>query len=352
MFDEIINKEIFGNSFEQILFAILFFLLSMSVLKFVKAIVLIRLKKVISKTTIDYDDLVFELLTNVFKWQIMIVIAVNIAATQLDLVSGVSYWISVVTFVLVIYYVAKGINEVISFISNKIATRLDNEDKKSDASLTRVLSKVIKGIVWVVAMLSLIQNLGFDISGLAAGIGVSGIVLAFALQSVLEDLFSSISIQMDQPFQVGDFVQIGEDKGTVKSIGLKSSRITTLGGDELVISNKELISSRIRNFRKMTRRRVVLKFGVTYNTPAKKLKKINEIVEKIISKQEDVEFINVYFKELGDFSLNYGAAYYVTAKSYEAYATARQNINLELLEKFEKEKIEFAYPTQTVIMEK
>jgi len=349
---EVLTKVFFENSMRDYLYALAVFLFVSSVLKIIKSLILIRIKKLIDKTKIDYDDVVFNLLTNVFKWPVIFLIAINIAVKFITINQTYKSVVYVFTLFIAIFYLVKAVNQVISYVSGKLAKKFDAEERKSDAAMSRVLAKLAKGVVGVIGILVLIQGLGFNISGLAAGLGVSSIVLAFALQSVLEDLFSSISIQFDQPFKVGDFVKVGEDSGTVKSIGLKSSRITTLDGDELVISNKELISTRIRNYRKIRKRRGRLKFGVTYNTSPEKIEKILEIVEKIISKQEHVEFTSVYLKELGDFSINFTAFYYVIKKDYSIYAKARQNINLELLKAFNKEKIEFAYPTQSVIVQK
>ena len=185
-----------------------------------------------------------------------------------------------------------------------------------------------------------------------AGLGIGGIAIAFALQNILSDIFASFSIYFDKPFKVDDFIIIGDDKGVVKKIGIKSTRIQTLQGEELVISNKELTESRVHNYKKMERRRIVFVFGVTYETPTEKVKKIPSIIKDIIEKTELADIDRVHFKEFADFSLNFEVVYYLKTSDYAEYMDTQQEINLAMKEHFEKEQIEFAYPTQTVFVHK
>ena len=187
-----------------------------------------------------------------------------------------------------------------------------------------------------------------NLAGVAAGLGVSGIVIAFAVQKVASDLFSSLSIYFDKPFKSGDFVAIGTDKGTIKSIGMRTTRLTNLTGEELVIPNSEIVSVRIQNFGNMERRRVAFNIGVTYNTPKIKLEAIPEMIKNIIKKQKKATYDRCYFKDFGDFSLGFDIVYYVETNEYEDYLKIQQAINLAIVEHFEKEKIEIAFPTQTV----
>jgi small-conductance mechanosensitive channel len=165
-------------------------------------------------------------------------------------------------------------------------------------------------------------------------------------------LFSAFTIYFDKPFKEGDFIIIGNDMGVVKKIGVKSTRIQTLEGQELVVSNTELTSTRVNNYGKMQKRRVVMNFGVEYSTPTKKLEKIDKIVEKIINKMKDVDLDRVHFKEFGDFSLNYEMVFYINTGDYNKYMDIREKINLDLKREFEKEGIVFAFPTQTIFLEK
>jgi small-conductance mechanosensitive channel len=196
---------------------------------------------------------------------------------------------------------------------------------------------------------------GIDLTGLAIGGAATAIVIGFALQHVLSDFFSAFSIYFDRPFEIGDFIIIGDYAGTVKKIGMKSTRLELLQGEELVLSNKELTTASVRNFKKMNKRRIEFSFGVTYDTPLVKLKKIPDIIKKIINK-EKLEYVHkldrVHFTEFGDFSLNFNIIFYMNTKDYQKYRDTQQEINFKILEAFEKEGIQMAFPTQTIFLNK
>jgi small-conductance mechanosensitive channel len=165
-------------------------------------------------------------------------------------------------------------------------------------------------------------------------------------------LFAAFIIYFDKPFKEDDFIIIGNDMGVVKEIGLKSTRIQALGGQELVMSNTELVNSRINNYKQMKKRRVVFGFGVKYDTGEAKLKKIKSIVTKIFKSVKDVDFDRVHFKEFGDFSLNYEVVYYVDKSDYNIYMDKQEEINMKIYSEFEKAGIDFAFPTQTIRIQK
>jgi len=197
-----------------------------------------------------------------------------------------------------------------------------------------------------------LTNLGIEITPLIASLGVGGIAIAIALQSVLSDLFSAFAIYFDKPFKEGDFIIVGNDMGTVQRIGIKTTRIKSLQGQELIVSNSELTSTRVNNYQRMEERRIVFNFGVEYSTSLSKLKKINKIVEKIFKEVNGARLDRVHFHQFGDFSLNYEVVYYVKSPEYAKYMDVQQEINFKLKEYFEKERIVFAFPTQTLFVEK
>jgi len=190
--------------------------------------------------------------------------------------------------------------------------------------------------------------MGVDITALIAGLGIGGIAVALALQNVLGDLFASLSIVLDKPFVIGDFIIVDDLLGTVEHIGLKTTRVRSLFGEQLVFSNSDLLNSRIRNYKRMHERRIVFSLGVTYQTPYEKLAAIPDIIREIIELQEQVRFDRAHFKEYGDFALEFEIVYYMLVPDYNAYMDTQQAINLALYERFEKEGISFAYPTQTL----
>jgi small-conductance mechanosensitive channel len=205
-------------------------------------------------------------------------------------------------------------------------------------------------VVWAAVLLLLLDNLGVNVTTLIAGLGVGGIAVALAAQNVLGDLFASLSIVLDKPFVVGDFIAVADFMGSVEHVGLKTTRLRSLSGEQVIFSNTDLLGSRIRNYGRMFERRVVSSIGVTYQTPAAKLRRIPEIIREIVQGQSKVRFDRAHFHKLGDSSLGFEFVYYVLTADYNHYMDVQQNINLALLEKLAEEGVEFAYPTQTLFV--
>lgn len=225
---------------------------------------------------------------------------------------------------------------------------------KDPASVTtlNILNFIGKIILWSIVLLLVLDNLGVNITALVAGLGVGGIAIALAVQTILGDLFASLSIVLDKPFVVGDFLIVGDLLGSVEYVGLKTTRLRSLSGEQLVFSNSDLLNSRIRNYGRMYERRVSFDLGVTYQTPRDKLVKIPEIIREAVEKQAKTRFDRSHFKGYGDFALIFESVYYVLGPDYNVYMDTQQAINLHIHERFEQESIEFAYPTQTVYVHK
>lgn len=206
-------------------------------------------------------------------------------------------------------------------------------------------------VVWAVVLLLVLDNFGVNVTALVAGLGIGGIAIALAVQSTLGDLLCSLSIILDKPFEVGDFIVTGDVLGTVEKIGIKSTRIRSLTGEQIVVSNSDLISSRIRNFKRMQERRIVFSFGVIYQTPPDKLRAIPAMVREIIESNEMCRYDRCHFKAFGSSSLDFETVYYVLSSDFNIYMDTQQYINVNIFERFAKEGIEFAYPTQTLFIE-
>lgn len=211
-----------------------------------------------------------------------------------------------------------------------------------------VMGFVVRVAVWAIVLLLALDNLGVNITALVAGLGVGGIAVALAAQNILGDLFASLSIVLDKPFAVGDFLIIGDYLGSVEKVGIKTTRVRSLSGEQLVFSNNDLLNSRIRNYGRMFERRVVFSLGVTYQTPPEKLRRMPTIIREVVEQQESVRFDRAHFQKYGDFSLVFEIVYYVLSPDYALYMDVQQNINLLIYERFADEGIEFAYPTQTL----
>jgi small-conductance mechanosensitive channel len=227
--------------------------------------------------------------------------------------------------------------------------------KKTSQHILYVFRAVFNGIVYLIAFFVFMALAGIDLTGLAIGGAATAIVIGFALQAVLSDFFSAFSIYFDRPFEIGDYIVVGEYSGTVTKIGMKSTRVQLLQGEELVLPNSELTKASVRNFKKMKKRRINFSFGVTYDTPLKKLKKIPDIIKSIINSEKipEVDRLDrVHFTEFGDFSLNFEIVYYMNSQDYVKFRNAQQEINFKIMEAFEKEGIEMAFPTQTIFLNK
>jgi small-conductance mechanosensitive channel len=221
-------------------------------------------------------------------------------------------------------------------------------DDPGAVTTLQCLSYVLRIAIWSGGLLLALDNLGVDVTALVAGLGVGGVAVALAVQSILGDLFASLSIALDKPFVIGDFVVVGDLMGTIERVGLKTTRIRSLSGEQLVLSNSDLLGSRIRNFKHMEERRVSFTIGVTYQTPVDALESIPSMIRQIIEEREHTRFDRAHFKAFGDSAFLFEFVYYVLSADYAVYMNIQQAINLGICRYFADQGIEFAYPTQTV----
>ncbi|WBS00719.1 mechanosensitive ion channel family protein [Pseudoduganella sp. SL102] len=213
---------------------------------------------------------------------------------------------------------------------------------------TAALTFVARAALWAVILLMILDNFGVNITTLVASLGIGGIAVALAVQNILGDLFSSLSILLDKPFVVGDFITVDDLAGTVQYVGLKTTRIRSLNGEEIVFSNSDLLKSRIHNVRRMETRRVVFSVGVTYEVTEEQLESIPGMLKDIVSAQPQLKFDRAHFKSYGPSSLDFEVVYVMQTPDYGLFMDTQQAINFELFKRFNRAGIEFAYPTQTV----
>ncbi len=345
-----INLEtiIFGNTILSYIHAVIIFVGLILIFKGFQYYVLRRLKKMAAKTKTDIDDTLVEIIKNL-KPPFYYFFAFYLASYAVIVVALIKNIMKGALIILIVYQIVITVQILTNYILNKKLAK-NNENEEETSFAIGVIGKVIKFIIWTIGLLLVLSNLGVNITSLIAGLGVGGIAIAFAMQNILEDLFSSLAIFFDKPFKIGDFIVIGTDAGSVKKVGIKTTRIQTIQGEELVISNKELTSSRIHNYKRMEKRRVLFSFGVTYDTPVFKLKTIPNLVKDIIESVGDLTFGRAHFKDFGDSSLNFEIIYFVGSSDYDQFMNVQQKINLKIMEQFEKDKIEMAYPTQTIFI--
>jgi len=346
---EILEQVFFGNRVFDYIIALLTLLFSLLFVKVIIRSIIKRLKKLAAKTTATFDDLLTEILEKVVLPGLYIS-CFYLSLKILKLPASVDGAVNILQLCVVTFLATR---TVIMFSNYSLNLYLSK--KNEDEALVRSLEgmfKAIKFLIWSLAAIILLDNLGYKVSTLIAGLGIGGIAVAIAAQALLKDFFSYFSIIFDRPFKLGDFIIIGDFMGTVEHIGMKTTRIRSLGGEQVIFSNTDLTDSRVRNYKLMEKRRVLFRIGVTYQTPCAKLQDIPKVIEKIIQGIEGAEFDRAHFFSYGDFSLIFEIVYYVTNPDYNKYMDVQQEINLAIKEEFERRKIEFAYPTQMVYLQK
>ncbi|MCT4592411.1 MAG: mechanosensitive ion channel family protein [Candidatus Gracilibacteria bacterium] len=343
---DFLDKLVFGNSVKQILLALLVFLAFYGAFPIFKKRLANTIKRLAKKTQNRVDDLFVDIIKN-FNNGFAISAGVLLAIQFLTFEKDVEKWVKFAVLALFLVEIIRAVDRIIDFGVETLS-----EKNKSSESAIEFAGRLLKMLVWVLGFLFLLQNLGVNVSSLIAGLGIGGIAVALALQSVLGDMFSSFSIFLDKPFKKGDYITIDSLAGTVKKIGIKTTRIESLTGEEIVIANQDLTNSRIQNYKRMKKRRGSFVLGVEYSTAEESLKKIPEIITKIIKEINGVELVRVYFKEFGDFSLNFEVVYWVEDSSYAVFCKKTEEVNYAIFEAFKEEEIIFAFPTQTLFMEK
>ena len=254
---------------------------------------------------------------------------------------------AILAFILVIG--AMFASSVAAFLFNKY---FGNKVKGSNNKLAlKWITGITRAVIWSIATILFLDNIGFKINSLIAGLGIGGIALAFAAQAVLADIFCFITIFFDRPFEIGDFIIAGDQMGTVEHIGVKTTRLRALSGEQLIFSNTDLTGSRINNYKTMKQRRILFTLGVTYDTTCDTLKEIPGLIKNIIDNVEDTTFGRTHFVSYGAFSLNFEIAYYVLSGDYDKYMNINQEINFKIKDEFDKRGIEFAFPTQTLYVQ-
>lgn len=348
-FESFLSTTYWNNTGQEYLIALGVLILLFAVLKIFDSAIVVILRKGAKRTKIKWDDLVIDFISAI-NWQFYAFISFYIGTLFLTLPEVFEKILYFLLLIFVAYYVAQGLSRMVDHFTQRQLDKREGGERKN-TSMIKAFGVIFKIAIYAVAILMILDNFGIEITPLVASLGIGGIAIAIALQSVLGDLFSAFAIYFDKPFKEGDFIIIGDDLGTVKHIGIKTTRIETLQGQELIVSNTEMTSTRVNNYGKMKKRRIVFSFGVEYSTSVAKLKKINKIVEKILKEVKNADLDRVHFKTFGDFSLNYEVVYYVNSSEYLEYMNIQQEINLKLKEAFEKENIVFAFPTQTLHIE-
>jgi small-conductance mechanosensitive channel len=279
---------------------------------------------------------------------LLLMLSLYAGMSFLTIPTGVTSWVASGAIAAVILQAAIWANALVTFGLNRYQKQYRHSDP-ARMTTVRAVSLTARLLLVIIAAILILDNLpGVEITALVASLGIGGIAIALAVQSILSDLFASLSIILDKPFVLGDFIIVDSYMGTVEYIGLKTTRIRSLSGEQLVFANSDLLQSRIRNYKRMAERRVVFSVGVTYQTAHAHLKSIPGWIEDIIADLDLTRFDRAHFQGFGDYALKFEIVYYVLDPDYNRYMDIQQAINLAIYQKFEEEKIDFAYPTQTI----
>ncbi len=347
---EWLDATFLGNTVRSYLWAAGYFAAGILLLSLLRRFLFARLKRLAERTEAKTDDF---LLANLEKtlFPLLYFGTFYLAAQNLTLSAAAQKALSTLGVVILTFMAIRFLSAVLEYLLKDVWLRKEpNETRERNL---KILFPVIRMVLWSVALVFLLDNLGFEISAVVAGLGIGGIAVAMASQAVLGDLFSYVAILLDKPFEIGDFIILdGGFMGTIEYIGIKTTRVRSLSGEQIVIPNSDLTSHRVRNYKRMQERRVVFKLGVTYGTTPEKMEKAVSLLKEIIGKNPDVRFDRAHFSEYGDFSLNIETVYWVLSPDYNKYMDIQQELNLGIQRAFAKEGIEFAFPTQTLYVRK
>ncbi len=342
-----LNWTFYGNSPREWIAALVVLAVVAIVLLIVRGVLRHRLAPLASRTTTELDDFVIGLLRRT-HWLFLLLVALSAASLVLALPVGTRLTIRMVLVAGLIVQMAFWGNELIAFWARRLARMQDGVGVQGTVAAMTFAGRVL---LWIVLLLLLLDNFGLEVTSLVATLGVGGIAVALAAQSVLGDFLAAVSIYLDKPFVIGDFIIFDEFLGTVQYVGLRSTRIQSLSGEQVIISNSDLLKARIRNYKRMAERRVTFQFGVAYGTPPDTVARVPVIVREAVEAQSPVRFDRSHFKGYSDSSLDIETVFYVLSPDYNVFMDILQAINLTILRRFEKEGIAFAHPMRMVSME-
>ncbi|WP_425617256.1 mechanosensitive ion channel family protein [Anatilimnocola sp. NA78] len=344
------EQPFYGNTVRQWAIAVIAAIGLFLLLKLIQAILVSRLTKLNERVPTDAGDLFVVATASIRLWFLLLV-SLFAGSLLLALPPKTTAILNTLAILTVLFQAALTGNALLTRLIHIYSQRKLATDAGSVTTVTS-LGVLARIALWLVVGLLVLQNLGINVTALVAGLGIGGIAVALAAQNVLGDLFASLSIVLDKPFVLGDFIIVGDQMGTVEKIGIKTTHLRSLSGEQLIISNADLLKSRIRNCRRMHERRIVFGIGVAYKTPAHKLANIPGMLREAVEKQEVIRFDRAHFKGFGASSLDFEVVYFVLSADFNLYMDIQQRINLLVYERLGAEGIEFAFPKPTVLLER
>lgn len=345
--NEVLDQVYYDNTVRDYLIALSVIIGGILLVLAFKKLIIKRLQAWATKTPGSWDDFIIHSLTR-FGIPIVEWIIVYWGVHLLDLSDKAERAIQIATSIIVTYFVLRLVSSVVMLLLESGVRRREHGEEK--IKQLGGLMMVINVVIWFLGLVFLLSNWGVQVTPIIAGLGIGGIAVALAAQNILGDLFSYFVIFFDRPFEAGDFIIVDDKMGSIEYVGIKTTQIRALGGEQIIIGNSNLTNSRIHNYKRMARRRVVFGIDVEYGTPYEKLKRIPEMLKSIVLEHQLVTFDRAHFAAYKDWSLRFEVVYYVLSADFNVYMDTQQSINLKIYEAFENEKISFAFPTQTMVV--
>lgn len=309
-----------------------------------------RLAVLSRRTTNPWDDVLVDVVRST-QTLLVIVAGLYAGSLSLPLPTGATRWLDGAMAIAALAQLGLWCTAAARGLLTAYRGRRPVEDR-STSTLFAALHVVVQVVIWTVVLLLALANLGVNVTAFVASLGVGGVAIALATQKILGDLFASLAIVLDKPFVIGDFIAVGDLMGTVERVGMKTTRLRSLSGEQLIFSNGDLLDSRVRNYGRMQERRVVFRVSVTYQTPRALLREIPGMLRRAVTAQAPVRFDRAHLATFGDFAVEYECVYYVNSPDYTQYMDIQQQVNLDIHAQFEEAGIEFAYPTQTLVLQR
>jgi len=334
------------NTVQEYLYALAIAIVLTIVFKLFRTYLVKKFRVLASKTKTKLDDVIVAAFARIHP-RVYDLMAIYSASQILVINPKLQKIFDVFLLAIILVQLILSSKIVIDYLLHVLIRNKDN-DSDTDETIFMATRILVQIIVWATAILLFLSNLGLNVNSLIASLGIGGIAIALAVQNILGDIFSSLSIYLDRPFVVGDSITVGSITGTVEKIGLKTTRIRSVDGEEIVVSNKDLTTLQIRNLKKMKERRVAFVLDINYNTSLEKCKAVPEIIKKIIEEIDGIRLDRVHFREFANSSLIYEIVYIHESADYNQYMDARQKLNFRIKEEFEKAAISFAFPSQTL----
>jgi small-conductance mechanosensitive channel len=343
-----LDEMYFGNTLRTWAIASAIVIVTTMVLSIARRIIVRRLHTFAATTATDIDDLIVDLLGRT-RLSFLFAMGIYAASHAINRTQEVHDFIRTAIILILLLQGAVWGNGLIVYGIARAARQKMDEDGASATTLS-ALGFVGKILLWAIVLLLALDNLGFDITALVAGLGVTGIAVALAIQNVLGDLFASLSIVLDKPFVIGDAIVVDTISGTVEHVGLKTTRVRSISGEQIIISNADLLKSRIRNYKRMQERRAMFTIGVEYQTPVDKLERIPSIIREIVMTHQKVRFERAHLQSLGESAIQYEVVYFVLEPDYNLFMNTQELISLAIVRTFAGEGIRFAHPSRTVFL--